>query len=75
MSHWVILEKILCYLKGAPRRGLLVDPNVECFTNTTMPGARMIGNLLQDIASWAEISSLGDLRNKMCVVTRLVVEA
>ncbi|KAK6162888.1 hypothetical protein DH2020_002729 [Rehmannia glutinosa] len=36
VSHWALLEQILCYLKGAPGRGLLYgrhgNSKVECFT-------------------------------------------
>ena len=38
IDHWVAVEQILCYLKGAPRRGIVYSNNehnrLECFTNT-----------------------------------------
>ena len=36
VDHWVAVEQILCYLKGAPRRGILYSNHghnrIECFT-------------------------------------------
>ena len=37
INHWAALEQILCYLKKAPRHGLLYanhrHTNIECFSN------------------------------------------
>ena len=36
VDRWVAVEQILCYLKGAPRRGILYNhghKRLECFTD------------------------------------------
>ena len=37
VDHWVVVEQILCYLKGAPERGILYSHHgyniIECFSN------------------------------------------
>ena len=37
LNHWVVVEQILCYLKGASGRGILYSNHghnrIECFTN------------------------------------------
>ena len=37
VDHWAAVEQILCYLKGAPRRGILYSNHghnrLECFTD------------------------------------------
>ena len=37
VDHWVVVEQILCYLKGAPGRGILYGNHEhnrpECFTD------------------------------------------
>ena len=37
VDHWVAIEQILCYLKGAPGRGILYSNHghnrLECFTD------------------------------------------
>ena len=37
VDHWVAVEQILCYLKGAPGRGIVYSNHghnrIECFTN------------------------------------------
>ena len=37
VDHWTVVEHILCYLKGAPRRGILYNNHrhirLECFMN------------------------------------------
>ena len=37
VDHWAIVEQSLCYLKGAPRRGILYNNHghnrLECFTD------------------------------------------
>ena len=42
VSHWVAVEHILCYLKEAPRCGILYKKNgytkIECFSNTDWVG-------------------------------------
>ena len=38
VNHWAALEQILCYLKGAPRLGILYGnhghSHIECYSNT-----------------------------------------
>ncbi|XP_057985369.1 uncharacterized mitochondrial protein AtMg00810-like, partial [Hevea brasiliensis] len=45
VAHWEALGQILCYLKGAPRRGLLYGNhghlNVECFSDADWAGSKV----------------------------------
>ncbi|XP_057993063.1 uncharacterized mitochondrial protein AtMg00810-like, partial [Hevea brasiliensis] len=45
VAHWEALEQILCYLKGAPGRGLLYGNhghlNVECFSDADWAGSKV----------------------------------
>ncbi|GAA0146787.1 transmembrane signal receptor [Lithospermum erythrorhizon] len=45
VHHWEALEHILCYLKGAPRRGILYSNHkhtrVECFSDSDWPGSKI----------------------------------
>ena len=42
VDHWAVFEQILCYLKGAPRRGILYSNhghnNIECFFDVNWVG-------------------------------------
>ena len=44
VDHWAALEQILCYLKSAPRRGLLCKDYghtiIECFSGTDLEGSK-----------------------------------
>jgi len=44
VQHWAALEQILCYLKGAPGRGLLYGnnghTNIECFSDAHWAGSK-----------------------------------
>ena len=44
VDNWVAVEHILCYLKGAPRRGILYSNHghnrVECFTDADWAGSK-----------------------------------
>ena len=44
VSHWVAVEHILCYLKEAPRRGILFkkheNTRIECFSNIDWAGSK-----------------------------------
>ena len=44
VDHWVVVEHILCYLKGASRRGILYSNHghnrIECFSNTDWVGSK-----------------------------------
>lgn len=45
VHHWAELEQILCYLKGAPGRGILYanhgHTHIECFSNTNWAGFKV----------------------------------
>ena len=45
VHHWAALEQILCYLKGAPGRGILYrnhgHTHIECFSDADWAGAKM----------------------------------
>ena len=44
VNHWAALEQILCYLKGAPGRGIVYKDhghfNIECFTDADWAGSK-----------------------------------
>ena len=44
VDHWATVEQILCYLKGAPRRGILYSNyghnRLECFTDVDWVGSK-----------------------------------
>ena len=44
VDHWAVVEQILCYLKGAPGRGILYSNHghnrLECFTNADWAGSK-----------------------------------
>ena len=44
-THWAVLEQILCYLKGAPGRGILYGnhghSHVECFSDADWAGSKI----------------------------------
>ena len=44
IDHWAIVEQILCYLKGAPRSGILYSNHrhnrLECFTDADWPRSK-----------------------------------
>ena len=44
VDHWVAVEQILCYLQGAPRRGILYSNHgryrLECFTDVDWTGSK-----------------------------------
>ena len=44
VDNWAVVEHILCYLKGAPGRGILYDNHgknrVECFTDADWAGSK-----------------------------------
>ena len=44
VDHWVTIEQILCYLKGAPRCGILYNNHghnrLECFTDADWAGSK-----------------------------------
>ena len=44
VDHWVVVEQILCYLKGAPGRGILYSNHghnrLECFTDADWAGSK-----------------------------------
>ena len=44
IDHWAAIEQILCYLKGAPRRGILYSNHghnrLECFTDAEWEGSK-----------------------------------
>ena len=44
IDHWVVVEHILCYLKGASERGILYNNHrhnrLECFTNANWAGSK-----------------------------------
>ena len=44
VDHWVVVEQILCYLKGVPGRGILYSNHghnrVECFTDIDWAGSK-----------------------------------
>ena len=70
MNHWVAVEKILCYLKGAPRRGILhknhVHTIIDCFSDVVWAESRKDRRSTHDImSSFAEIWTLGRVRSKM----------
>ena len=50
IDHWVVVEHILCYLKGASRRGILYSNHghnrIECFIDADCQGQRKIGDPL-----------------------------
>ena len=43
-DHWIVVEQILCYLEGAPRRGILFrnheHDRIECFTDADWVGSK-----------------------------------
>ena len=45
VDHWAALEQILCYLKGAPGRGILYSNHghtqIECFTDADYGGSKI----------------------------------
>ncbi|WMV41466.1 hypothetical protein MTR67_034851 [Solanum verrucosum] len=45
IKHWAALEQILCYLKGAPRLGIVYRNNghtrIECFANADWAGSKI----------------------------------
>lgn len=45
VHHWAALEQILCYLKGAPRRGILYANHghirIECFSDADWAGSKV----------------------------------
>ena len=43
VSHWATIEHILCYLKEAPRRGILYKheyTKIECFSDVDWVGSK-----------------------------------
>ena len=44
VDHWVVVENILCYLKGVLERGILYSNHghnrIECFTNADWAGSK-----------------------------------
>ena len=44
VDHWAIVEQILCYLKGASKRGILYSNHgydrIECFSDTDWTGSK-----------------------------------
>ena len=44
VDHWAAVEQILCYLKGAPRRGILYNNHghnrIECFFDVDWVGSK-----------------------------------
>ena len=44
IDHWAAVEQILCYLKGAPGRGIVYSNHghirLECFTDTDWAGSK-----------------------------------
>nr|XP_027118139.1 uncharacterized protein LOC113735320 [Coffea arabica] len=44
VNHWVVVEQILCYLKGAPGRGILYKNHshtrIECFSDADWAGSK-----------------------------------
>ena len=44
VDHWVVVEQILCYLKGAPGHGILYSNHghnrLECFTEADWAGSK-----------------------------------
>ena len=44
VNHWATVEYILCYLKGAPGRGILYSNHghsrIECFSDTNWAGSK-----------------------------------
>ena len=44
VDHWAAVEQILCYLKGAPGRGILYSNHgynrLECFTYANWVGSK-----------------------------------
>ena len=45
VNHWAALEQILCYLKGAPGRGILYEnhghSHIECYLDVDWAGSKM----------------------------------
>ncbi|XP_062094088.1 uncharacterized mitochondrial protein AtMg00810-like [Humulus lupulus] len=45
IHHWAVLEKILCYLKGAPGRGIVYadhgHTHIECFLDADWTGSKV----------------------------------
>ena len=44
VDHWTVVEQILCYLKGAPGRGILYNNHghnrIECFSDPDWAGSK-----------------------------------
>ena len=44
VDHWAAVEQILCYLKGAPRRGILYSNHghnrIKCFSDVDWAGSK-----------------------------------
>ena len=44
INHWTALQRILCYLKGTPRHGIVCKNhghfNIECFTDADWAGSK-----------------------------------
>ena len=67
VDNWAAIEHILCYLKGAPGRGILYSNyghnRVECFTNADLAGSkenrRSTSGLLVEIWSHGRVRSKG----------------
>ena len=51
VDHWAAIEKILCYLKGAPVHSILYSNHghnrLECFTDVDWDDLRRTGGPLQ----------------------------
>ena len=58
ISHWAVVEHIICYLKEAPGRGILYKKQghtiIECFQTQIGQDLRKIGDPPQDIVSFLE---------------------
>ena len=44
VDHWAVVEQILCYLEGAPGRGILYSNHghnrLECFSDANWAGSK-----------------------------------
>ena len=90
IDNWVAVKHILCYLKGAPRRGILYSNHghnrVKCFTNADCAGSKedrrstsgycvfVVGNLVSWKSKKQGVLSRSSAESKYKAMTQSVCE-
>ena len=79
IDHWPVIEQILCYLKGAPRHGILYSNHghnrLECFTDANWAGSKEDRRSTSEYCMFVERNLVSWKSKKHSVVYRSSAES